>query len=314
MKLNGGHFTLSTYSGGKTKIISSFVEVTSAVFFFCPDAKVLVLICGSSSLSKQDEASVEKVVKDFVNDTEKIVTGWLKHGIIDLEPDVFAQLLIATSDVTRRGPNQGNYPERGLQSETNRQVQRQQPRGATANYPATTEGAHQGTAILKCELYGGQISVSDLNFLKQSHDSKVVESIDADLYDKYKAIPLASVEFLTDTYGYLRYTVEIRSTEDPDVEGVKIFDNETLMLSTLVRFGDVSFLNEDVKFYRKGFEIPQEIVRDIKGKCELFPKVGLLVVCDEKGISRCKYITGALNKLAGGFNRMRRSLRNPCKK
>lgn len=187
------------------------------MIFFCSD-RGLILICGSSFLSKQDEVRVEKVVKDLVNNTEKIFTGWLKHGMIDVEADVFARLLTVTSDVTRRvpNPNQGNSPERGLQRETNRQVQTQQARGATASYPVTTERAHQGTVVLECELSHGQISQRQLNRLKQSHDFKVVNSINAHLFERYHAIPLASVKFLTDTYGYLRYIVEIRNAEDPD--------------------------------------------------------------------------------------------------
>ena len=151
MKLNGGQFTLSTDLGDKTIVPSLFVEVTSAVaFFFCPDARILVLICGSSSLSKQDELRVEKIVKDYVNETEKIVAGWFKRGIVNLEPDALLQLLTPNSDVTRIGPNQGNSSEWGLHRETDRQVQALQPRGATANYPATRGRAHQETVILEC--------------------------------------------------------------------------------------------------------------------------------------------------------------------
>ena len=33
------------------------------------------------------ELRVEKIVKDYVNETEKIVAGWFKRGIVNLEPD-----------------------------------------------------------------------------------------------------------------------------------------------------------------------------------------------------------------------------------
>ena len=253
------------------------------------------MICSSSSLSKKDEARVEKVVKDFVTETKKVVTGWLRHGI-DIEPDVLAQLLTPSSDVTRRGPNQGNSSEWGWQRETNRQVQTQQPRGATANYPATTERAHQATVG---ELLHGWISESQFFFLQTIHDFKVLESVCANLREKYQTIKHASVEFFTDTSGCLRYIVEIRSTEDPEVEGVKIADKERLMLSTLVRYGNVCLGYQDVQFQVVDFEIPSEIVIDIKKNCKAYPKVRLFVVRNENGELRCNYITGAFNKAFG---------------
>ena len=301
MKLNG-QFTLSTDLGDKTIVASLFVEVTSAVaFFFCPDARILVLICGSSSLSKQDELRVEKVVKDYVNETEKIVAGWFKRGIVNLEPDALLQLLTPSSDVTRIGPNQGNSSECGLHRETDRQVQALQPRGSTANYPATRGRAHQETVILECRLFYGKNFQSRFDLLNRIHDSKVVDSIYANLFEKYKTIALAFVKFLTDTSGYLRYTVEIRSAEDPDVEGVQIADNETLLLSTLVRYGNVSFENGDVQFHRVDFNLHPVIADDLKSVFERYPKVSLFIVRNEKGELRCHYITGALNKILGSF-------------
>ncbi|CAH3119303.1 unnamed protein product, partial [Pocillopora meandrina] len=263
------------------------------------DARILVLICGSSSLSKQDELRVEKVVKDYVNETEKIVAGWFKRGIVNLEPDALLQLLTLSSDVTRIGPNQGNSSEWGLHRETDRQVQALQPRRATANYPATRGRAHQETVILECRLFYGKNFQSRLDLLNKIHDSKVVDSIYANLFEKYKTIALAFVKFFTDTSGYLRYTVEIRSAEDPDVEGVQIADNETLLLSTLVRYGNVSFENGDVQFHRVDFNLPPGIADDLKSVFERYPKVSLFIVRNEKGELRCHYITGAFNKVLG---------------
>ena len=315
MKLNGGQFTFSTDLGDKTIVASLFVEVTSAVAFcFCPDARILVLICGSSSLSKQDELRVEKVVKDYVNETEKIVAGWFKRGIVNLEPDALLQLLTLSSDVTRIGPNQGNSSEWGLHRETDRQVQALQPRRATANYPATRGRAHQETVILECRLFYGKNFQSRFDLLNKIHDSKVVDSIYANLFEKYKTIALAFVKFFTDTSGYLRYTVEIRSAEDPDVEGVQIADNETLLLSTLVRYGNVSFENGDVQFHRVDFNLPPGIADDLKSVFERYPKVSLFIVRNEKGELRCHYITGAFNKVLGSFNKIRRSARDHFKK
>lgn len=228
-------------------------------------------------------------MKDFVNETEtKIVTGWLRGGKINVKLEVLAKLL-TTSDVTRRGPNQE------LQRETNRQVQTQQPLGATANYPATTEQAHQETVILECELRSGEISQSRLDPLKQIHDYKDVDFICANLLQKYETIPQAFVKVFIDTSGYLRYIVEIKSAEGPDVEVVKILDNETLMLSTLILNGNVSFEDRHVDFHHESFEIPLTIVDDLKSACEGCPKVRLLVVRNKEGQLRYNFITGKLS-------------------
>lgn len=253
------------------------------------DAHFLVLICGSSYLCKEDEVRVEKVVKDFVNKTEKIVTGWLRGGKINVKLEVLAKLLTATSDVTRRGPNQE------LQRETNRQVQTQQPLGAMANYPATTEQAHQETVILECELRSGEISQSRLDPSKQTRDYKDVDFICANLLQKYETIPQAFVKVFTDTSGNLRHIVEIKSAEGSDVEVVKILDNETLMLSTLILNGNVSFEDRHVDFHHESFEIPLTIVDDLKSACKGCPKVRLLVVRNKEGQLRYNFITGKLS-------------------
>lgn len=310
LKLKSGQFTLSTDLGDKTIIVSLFVEVTSAVLFFCPDARVLLLICGSSFLTKQDEERVKKVVKNFVNETEKIVTGWLKPGIINLELDELVQLLTSSPDVTQRGPNQGNSPEWGLQRETDRQVQTQQPREATANYPATREQAHLETVILRCWLYRGKNLQSEHDLLSKIHDFELVNSIYANLFEKYKTIALALVKFFIDAYGFLRYTVEIKRAEDPNEEGIEMAEDETLMLSTLVRYGNVSSKKCDVQFHREGFEIPPDITEKIKGNYGAYRKVSLYVVRDEKGQLRYKYITGVVNETLGKINEVVRYVKN----
>lgn len=63
---------------------------------------------------------------------------------------------------------------------------------------------------------------------------------------KYIIFLLVFVKFFIDIFGYLRYIVEIRSVEDLEGEGVKILDNEILMLSMFVCYGNVFFVNDDV--------------------------------------------------------------------
>ena len=86
------------------------------------------------------------------------------------------------------------------------------------------------------------------------------------------------------------------------------------MLSTLVRYGTVSFENGDVQFHRLGFDIPPGIADDIKSECERYPKVSLYIVQNEKGELRCYYITRAVSRALGSLNKVSRSVRSYFKK
>lgn len=81
----------------------------------------------------------------------------------------------------------------------------------------------------------------------------------------------------------MRYIVEIKSVEGLDVEVVKIFDNEILMLSIFIFNGNVFFEDRYVDFYYESFEIFFMIVDDLKSVCEGCLKVCLLVVCNKEG-------------------------------
>ena len=83
-----------------------------------------------------------------------------------------------------------------------------------------------------------------------------------------------------------------------------------MLLSTLVRYGNVSFENGDVQFHRVDFNLHPVIADDLKSVFERYPKVSLFIVRNEKGELRCHYITGAFNKVLGSFNKIRRSARD----
>ena len=47
-------------------------------------------------------------------------------------------------------------------------------------------------------------------------------------------------------------------------DGIKIADNDTLMLKTRIRYGQVSFQESDVHFRQGTWQIPQYIVENLK--------------------------------------------------
>ena len=263
------------------------------------------MICGSNFLSQEDEANVDGIIKRFVNETEKVFTVWLKSGKPAVDPNALVQFMTPTSAVTPRSPQtryQGNPAEWGMNRETSGQLNRQQPDTTTTSFTGHSK-LSAGTVLLKSQLRSGVISYNPLDLEIKYQGFKVPEYINETLLQKYCNILEAGVKIVKDSYGKLRYTVKLRSNEDPKEEGIEIADNETLMLNTLVRYLKVSFEKQHVKFIRQGWKIPGYITGSIQMNYEAIPKVELFVVSDEQGNLRYKVFIAICNRALGSVNK-----------
>ena len=296
------------------------------------------MICGSPFLSKEDEARVDEIIKRFINETGKFFPVWLKSGKFTVDTDVVVQWLTPTSAVAQRRPQaiqaenfqapssswpvhsgqpqgyHGNPTEWGMNRATNGQFNRQQPQGTIAIHLDTTIAGRseliEGTVILKSKLRFGAISYNPLDHEIKYQGFKVPDYINENLRKQYSNASEAGVKIIKDNCGQLRYTVELRSNEDPKEEGIEIADNETLMVNTLVRYGKVSFEERDVQFCRQGWKIPSYIIESVKEKYKDTPKVDLFVISDDQGNLRYKVIIGKCNKAFGSVTKVYRKVTN----
>ena len=196
-----------------------------------------------------------------------------------------------------------------MNRETSGQLNRQQPDTRTTSFTGNSE-LSAGTVLLKSQLRSGVISYDPLDLEIQYQGFKVPDYINETLLQKYFNILEAGVKIVKDNYGKLRYTVELRSEEDPIDEGIEIGDNETLMLNTIVRYGQVSLDKDDLKYRYPGWQVPQYIMNSLKREHGTTRKADLFVISDGQEKLRYKVITGKYNKALDSANKAFRKVTN----
>ena len=96
-----------------------------------------------------------------------------------------------------------------------------------------------------------------------------------------------------------RTSVDPRWRKLPNGEGKQVASNEPLMLKTRVRFGKVSFEENDLEYTHPKWEMPPFITERLKRQAS---NGELSVFSDEKGNLRCK-VERTLDKILSGSKR-----------
>ena len=142
---------------------------------------------------------------------------------------------------------------------------------------------------------------------------RVPDYISQLLLNEYCDTSVAEIRIASDDDGKLRWFVEgAKSKELPTNEGIEIAANETLMLSTCVRYGKVSLEKDDLQFIYPGWQIPEFILNSLKCKYGTMHKADLYVISDEQGKLRYKVhvMVGAYDKILGAANLAWRTVTN----
>ena len=232
---------------------------------FChlsPAEKVIILVCDDLPLPDQDKIYVSQAIDYMVKERNKVFTTWLKKGKLEVDPDVFAKILISGSSThrtkpqihcsesfreqadasrcasntvlcqTAQDPSEGYYKARASWGREFQQ-QFQQPHADTATAPKQyTE--HNPTCrervLLKSKLRNGKISYSRYDLEVHCSGFQVPSYIDEILLQKYGKISAGvPVKIVAEpNTGALRWIVTPESTSVAKGMAVK----ETLVLQT----------------------------------------------------------------------------------
>ena len=153
--------------------------------------------------------------------------------------------------------------------------------------------------MLRTLLRHGTISYSSEDIQLWAPGFLVPNNIHQDLFYQYRITPVTGVKIVLDDYGKLRWSVDPKLIEisRSRYEGIQIATNETLVLKTRIRNGQVSFQESDVHFRFGDFQIPQDIAKSLRDEYYQTPCGELYIISNEKRDLRCTVNIGPINRM-----------------
>ena len=293
--------------------------------------KVIVMICAPCDLpSPSDEVIVAEAAGSILKSTGKGFVVWVKDNQIAVEPDNLLQMIAGqTSSIVNTQP-QMSYPglrtkvahaaagvptdmpyvqkPRGghmwsrpqqqtlhdpmLHGQNVHESQQPMPRQPTGTSCSTESVPRKrGFVMLKTGLFKGRISFDQGHVEIFYPGFTVPDYIRQSLYENYSNTPQAVVQIKSDKSGQLWWIVDEKGKQS-----VNLAKNETVVLKTCVRFGQISMQDDDLEFLYPQWKAPNFIVERLKLEYWATPVVELYVISDEKGNVREKVEIGRKGK------------------
>jgi len=181
-----------------------------------------------------------------------------------------------------------------------------------ATQPTTTMESGHPPAIsitgepvfLRSLLFNGRISYQ-LEDLQLWHPTFTVpDYIKQELLQRFRNTPVTGVTIMQGIDGKLQWSVDPKLIEisKSRYEGIQIADNETLMLKTRIRNGQVSFQESDVDFRHGTWQIPQYIVESLKEEYCLTPRGEFYIISDDRENLRQVVKVGTISRVCSAIS------------
>ena len=191
--------------------------------------------------SQRDEAIFNDTIGRIINKTRKGLKAWrLKNGKLNVDPDVLVQFLTA-STVAQRNPQRDFQTSTDVASgsvadscDTNLDPSRADHTRPTLERDVTSRpwyppvNTARETVMLKTKLRKGRISYQTGDVLIWQPGFEVPYHIIQSLWQNHCHTPLAVVKIVI-IDGDLRWSVDSKSKEGSEDEGIQIAANETIM-------------------------------------------------------------------------------------
>jgi len=302
--------------------------------------KVIVMICGPCALhSPSDEAIFAERVGSILKSTGKGFVVWVKDNQIAVERDVLLQMILGqTSPIVNTQPQSYSSgfakPSNTGQGATNfptykQFVQKQQdvfqsqqavPIESTVLSSAAGWVPRKGEAVvLKARLFNGRISYGHAEIAHP--EFKVPEYVENSLFQEHFNTPEAVVKITSDQKGKLSWSVDPKSksktsqqgnlpSATEDEEPIRLADNETVVLETHLRYGQISMEKGDLRLLYKDWKTPEYLTHSLNRKYCSVPDGELYVISDETGKLRYRVLIGKKDKVLGGLYKAGKRIKN----
>ena len=235
-------------------------------------------MCDNCSFkSKEDENTVMQTIERIINKIGKGFLARMKNGKLTVDPEVLVQCLRSTSATPAPGFLERNIDAPGATAETYSDQ--------LANPPIM----NVESVLLRTLLRYGRISYEPEDLQLWTPGFTVPDYINQSLLQTHGAYPVTGVTIMSDNNGKLRYSVDPKLIEvsRSRYEGIKIAENETLMVKTRIRNGLVSFQEDDIHFRRGHWQVPQYIMDSLEANYSSTVCGVLYIISNEKEELRC---------------------------
>ena len=162
----------------------------------------------------------------------------------------------------------------------------------------------RGFVMLKTRLFRGRFSYEPSDIEIFFPGFKVPDYIEKELREKHSNIPEAMVKITCERSGQFVWSV---ATEFRAIEKL---ENETVMLKTRVRYGQVSMEEGDLEFIYPQWKVPVDIIHNLNKKYWSTPLVQLCVISDEKGNLRVQELTKAKDRAIDVWSKVKKIVEN----
>jgi len=304
--------------------------------------KVILVICrAGSALPLKDEAILTEKAGGIFQDTGKGIIVWMKHGMLMVEVDVLAQMIMVpglgspfertrprtsckddfslpryttqspdpdgadrqkqTGRSNSRFPQQESFygPQAPLKVQTLQQSQGFAPSNVTLPHAVTRSTAHFNSKgeliLLKTRLHHGKISYEpkDIDILYPGF--KVPSHIQRSLFENHMHTSEAVVDIVQDPKSNKqRWSVDPKSKgffskkskgahppgSRQHQKSISNPTNETVVLETRVRYGEVLMTNKELELRYPDWHIPPCVAESLKHEYHETPHAKLLVISD----------------------------------
>ena len=269
---------------------------------------IVVIFARCSLSSTKDEVVVKETIEAILLATGKGLVLWVKQDPIT--PEVLEEKIVS-SIRTQEFPNSGDsrptsaveyrskVPDRTvydpLKAHSSQQLypygydrdqnQSQQRMSMQSRGPPSVYGdfsTMKGFVMLKTRLRFGQISKHHGDVEIFFPGFVVAPDTERNLLQEHRNIAEAVVEIASDGNGGFCATIEVQSEEKE--KPVQLSQNETVMLKTRLRDGQISMQEGDLKFFFPQWEVPFYIIQSLYEEHRFHSNVELYIISDEKSI------------------------------
>ena len=164
--------------------------------------------------------------------------------------------------------------------------------------------------LLKTRLHHGKISYEPKDIDILYPEFKVPSHIQESLFENYMHTSEAVVEIVQDPKSNeVRWSVDPKSKRSGEhKETMFNATNETVVLETRVRYGEVSWKKNDLKFIYPDWCIPLYLMESLKHKYHATPDAKLCVISDVYGNLRSIVETDIVDKAMNFFKKTKKKI------
>ena len=256
---------------------------------------LVVFVCGSLSLSSNDEDIILQTITRAVMEKNKVFVAWLRNGRLRVDTDVLVQLLnpaqVMSFGMPSSAQEQTNIPLHSFEQRRHLEQPPERKPGygwenenlqqQRESFPVTipTDNTKQnlliGKLVLKSKLRYGHISFepADLKFLSKEFQ-EIPEDLTQHLLQTNKHVQETRVKIML----VPSHNQQLVYVGDQEIE---MHDNDLLLLATCVTNGMVSFHEDHIEArYPADWQVPEYILEDLKWRRS---SGKLFIISDEKG-------------------------------